>query len=98
MPADANIGSVAELRCQVFGYPFPTDVAWTDHTGRVIDTYRDSRFEESTVEGADSVLNVLRITDVRRGDFREYNCTARNQYGVDSGIITLRQLGRENSM
>ncbi len=41
---------------------------------------------------ADSVINTLHIKDVRLEDFGEYNCSARNQYGLDSAVGQLAQL------
>ncbi|CAM6006558.1 unnamed protein product [Sphagnum balticum] len=72
-PTDGTIGGQAEMRCHVYGYPFPTDV-------------------EVTTEVADSVINTLHIKDVRLEDFGEYNCSARNQYGLDSAVGQLAQL------
>jgi hypothetical protein len=50
LPTDGTIGGQAEMRCHVYGYPFPTDVVWT-RVGqlRPIDTYRDPRFSVSRI-------------------------------------------------
>ena len=49
--------------------------------------------QERTVEGVDSITSVLRIVNVRDADLQVYNCTAKNQYGIDSATVHLRQNG-----
>jgi len=45
-----------------------------------------------------TVISLIHISDVQTEDLSAYNCTATNDHGVVSVIITLLQKGRPTSL
>ncbi|XP_053308342.1 kin of IRRE-like protein 2 [Spea bombifrons] len=88
---ESTLGAKARLECTVETTPTPDRIVWTwDKQSLEEGTW--GRFSVETRATNNGAVSYLIIDGTEHSDFlTEYNCSAINQFGEDSVIISLRQ-------
>ncbi|XP_069460982.1 kin of IRRE-like protein 2 [Ambystoma mexicanum] len=87
----AALGTKARMDCFVSGTPGPDRVAWA-WADSSLESGSQDRFTVTKVATENGVLSSLVIDETQEADFHiSYNCTAWNQFGFHSAIITLKK-------
>uniref|UniRef100_A0A8C5QY42 Ig-like domain-containing protein n=1 Tax=Leptobrachium leishanense TaxID=445787 RepID=A0A8C5QY42_9ANUR len=88
---ESTLGGKARLECLVETMPIPERIIWTwdKHT---LEDGSWERFSVETRVSEEGALSFLVIDGTEPSDYlSEYNCSALNEFGQDSLIISLRQ-------
>ncbi|KAM4652881.1 kin of IRRE-like protein 2 [Discoglossus pictus] len=88
---ESTLGGKARLECLVETMPVPDKIVWSwdEHT---LEEGSSGRFSVETRVTNEGAVSFLIIDETEQSDYQnEYNCTAMNQFGEDSVIISLRQ-------
>ncbi|KAG8431570.1 hypothetical protein GDO86_018140 [Hymenochirus boettgeri] len=88
---ETTLGGKARLECRVETNPIPERIVWS-WDKQSLDEGSWGRFSVDTQVTEEGAVSFLVIDGAHQSDFlNEYNCSAVNEFGDDSVIISLRQ-------
>ena len=87
-----RVGSNVELVCDVFGIPPPPNIFWYNKYGsQVRQDGMSNHFKIIPKRRKDGIKSTLIIRALTEADFGDYNCTSKNEEGVDFYVIKLKE-------
>ena len=87
-----RVGSNVELVCDVFGIPPPPNIFWYNKYGsQVRQDGMSNHFKIIPKRRKDGMKSTLIIRALTETDFGDYNCTSKNEEGIDFYVIKLKE-------
>ena len=87
-----RVGSNVELVCDVFGIPPPPNIFWYNKYGsQVRQDGMSNHFKIIPKRRKDGIKSTLIIRALTETDFGDYNCTSKNEEGIDFYVIKLKE-------
>ena len=87
-----RVGSNVELVCDVFGIPPPPNIFWYNKYGsQVRQDGMSNHFKIIPKRRKDGMKSTLIIRALTETDFGDYNCTSKNEEGIDYYVIKLKE-------